>query len=875
MKYMTGQELRESFLSFFAGKEHLRLHSASLIPEDDPTLLLIGAGMAPFKPFFTGKLAPPAPRVVTCQKCVRTGDIENVGRTARHHTFFEMLGNFSFGDYFKKESIAWGWEYITKVLEIPESVLWVTIHTEDDEAYNIWREDIGVAPERIVRLGDNFWEIGQGPCGPCSEIYVDLGEERGCGRPDCRVGCDCDRYLEIWNHVFTQFNKEADGSYTPLEKKNIDTGAGLERIASVLQNKQSNFETDLLFPLVQYAAATAGVTYGQAEKTDVSLKVIADHLRSVAFMIADGITPANEGRGYVLRRVLRRAVRHGRLLGIERLFLSEAADTVADMFGAHYKTIAEQKDYIKSVIRAEEERFSLALTQGTELLNSEIARMKNGGETLLSGETGFRLYDTFGFPLELTEEILAEYGFSLDRAAFDEAMQEQRERARTARGAQDEAGVTLDFSGRPATSFRVDELADVSTLALLFAPDGSRLPRAAAGQEIIAALDVSPFHAEGGGQVGDSGLIIGPAGRAEVRTTKKIANGVTVTYARVVEGALAAGDKASLQVDRLRKRDIARNHTATHLLHAALKAVLGPHVNQAGSYVGPDRLRFDFSHFSPVSRAELSRAELLVNEEILKGKELEIIETSRQTAGEMGAVALFGEKYGENVRVVSVPGFSVELCGGTHVDNVAEIGLFKILGESGTGAGIRRVEAVTGKEAVLYARRLDDMLAEAAGTLKCRPEDVTGRIDALQGELKTLRGEVNRLGGLLTGLRSADVAAAARDLNGLKAAVLEVATADMEALRAFGDQARDKLGEAGVIVLFSKRGAEKLDILVMSGKQAVAKGIHAGKVVKELAAAVGGGGGGRPDMAQAGGRKPEKTAEAIELAWRLLTQAAG
>ncbi|MDR3349255.1 MAG: alanine--tRNA ligase [Acidaminococcales bacterium] len=869
MVNLTGKELRESFLRFFEGKRHLILPSASLIPENDPTLLLIGAGMAPFKPFFTGKLKPPDVRVVTCQKCIRTGDIENVGRTARHHTFFEMLGNFSFGDYFKKESISWGWEYITEILKIPADKLWITIYTEDDEAFAIWRNDIGVPAERISRMKDNFWEIGPGPCGPCSEIYVDLGEERGCGKPDCRVGCDCDRYLEIWNHVFTQFNKELDGSYSPLAKKNIDTGAGLERIASVLQNKKSNFETDLIFPIIQYAQECSGVKYGSSEKTDISLKVIADHARGVSFMIGDGILPSNEGRGYVLRRVLRRAARHGRLLGIDRLFLAGAVDVVAELFGEHYGNIAEKKDYIKKVIQLEEERFNLTLEQGTELLISELANMREGAGKVLSGETVFKLYDTFGFPLELTEEILAEEGFSIDREAFEEAMNKQRELGRSSRGDKERTlSFPLDFSGCDASLFKVDETAKDSVVALMFETGaGARIEAGTAGQEVIIVLSVSPFHAEGGGQVGDAGSVTGENGAAAVHAVRKLADGTTVQYAQITDGRLAVGDKVTAVSDHARKKATARNHTGTHLLHAALKETLGSHVNQAGSYVGPDRLRFDFSHFSPVGAQELAQVELLVNNEILQGKKLEICEVSRQEARAMDAVALFGEKYGEVVRVVSVPGFSVELCGGTHVANTADIGFFKIVGESAVGAGIRRIEAVTGQEAVAFVQNMDALLSGAAAALKCRPGDIGGRIENIQAELKAAQQQVSKQGEILAKLKSDDIGSAVKDINGIKAAVLEIDTADMDVLRGFGDKMRDKLGASGVAVLFSKRGGGKVDLLAIAGKQAVERGVHAGKLVKELAAAVGGGGGGRPDMAQAGGKRAELVPEAMVKAW--------
>lgn len=874
MVYMTGKQLREAFLKFFEERGHLRMPSASLIPQDDPTLLLIGAGMAPFKPFFTGKLTPPSERVVTCQKCIRTGDIENVGRTARHHTFFEMLGNFSFGNYFKKESIAWGWEFVTGVLQIPADKLWITIHVDDDEAFDIWHKDVGVPKERIIRLDEeNFWEIGPGPCGPCSEMHVDLGEERGCGSPDCAVGCDCDRYLEIWNHVFTQFNKELDGSYTPLEKKNIDTGAGLERIASILQNKRSNFETDLMFPIVEYAAKIAKVEYGKEEKTDISLKVIADHARSMVFMIGDGVVPSNEGRGYILRRLLRRAVRHAKLLGIDSLFLIGAVDVVLDIFGEHYEELVAKQDYIKNVVQIEEERFNDTLEQGIELLNSEIVKLQDNNKKILDGSVAFKLYDTFGFPWELTEEILDEHGFTMDKAVFEQAMQEQRQRARAARSDKFDANVVLDFTGCDVSKLSVDESIDKAKIALLLdAKTGEQIKAVEQEQEVIVVLDVTPFHAEGGGQVGDSGSIYTQQGTAQVTTTKKLADGTTVQYCYMEKGVLKVGDDVAAQTDNSIKKDTARNHTATHLLHAALKKVLGEHVNQSGSYVGPDRLRFDFSHFSAVSENELSEIETIVNNEILKGKAVDITETSQQKAREMGAMALFGEKYGDVVRVVSVPGFSMELCGGTHVDNIAEIGLFKIISESSSGAGIRRIEAVTGHGAVAFVQNMDNLIGGIAGTLKARPEDISSRLEGLQNDLKAAQQEISKLNDKLTMMQSDKVADTVREIKGVKATVLNSDIADIDAMRNFGDKVRDKLGDSSVIVLFSKRSEDKLDLLVMAGKEALAKGVHAGKLIKEIASLVGGGGGGRPDMAQAGGKQPEKIAEAMEKSWQLIEE---
>ncbi len=861
---MTGNELRRKFLQFFASKDHLVLPSYSLVPENDPTLLLIGAGMAPFKPFFTGKMKPPHLRIATSQKCVRTGDIENVGRTARHHTFFEMLGNFSFGDYFKKDAIAWGWEFVTKEIGLHPDKLWVTIHTKDDEAFEIWRDDVGVPVDRIIRMEDNFWEIGPGPCGPCSEIYVDLGEERGCGKPDCAVGCNCDRFLEIWNLVFTQFDRDESGNYTPLAKKNIDTGAGLERIASVLQNKKSNFETDLLFPIIEHMEKVAGVKYGAAASTDVSLKVIADHGRSMVVMIGDGILPANEGRGYVLRRILRRAVRHGRLMGVDKPFLTDIVDVVAEIFAEPYPDIGEKRAYIKKVIQMEEDRFNATLLQGLDLLNKHIQEIKAAGGNTLDGAAAFRLYDTFGFPWELTEEILAENGMTMDKAAFDEAMNQQRERARAARG--ENARIDLpDLTGVLKEPVIQDSCAETAKIAAIL-KDGKVIGEANDGEEVAIILSVTPFYAESGGQVGDAGVIAGPLGKMQVSTAQKLPDGTVYHVGYVEEGTLKTGDAVKVVVEMARHRDTARNHTATHLLHAALKQVVGGHVNQAGSLVGPDRLRFDFTHFAPVSEAELAEVEQLVNQVILDNIPVAVIETTQDLAKEMGAVALFGEKYGQKVRVVVAGDFSKELCGGSHVASTAEIALFKIVSEASVGSGLRRIEAVTGRGALEYVNNRERILVAAAATLKTRPEELPGKIEALAADIKEAerelakvkaekaKGEVQRL------VENPVVIGGCQVINA------EVAIPDIEGLRNLADLLRDKLaGKAGIIVLGAKQG-DKVSFVATATPQAVSLGAHAGKIVKAAAAVAGGGGGGRPEMAQAGGKQPEKLTEALEAA---------
>ena len=868
---MTGNELREKYLQFFASKDHLVLPSYSLIPENDPTLLMVGAGMAPFKPFFTGKMKPPHPRITTSQKCVRTGDIENVGKTARHHTFFEMLGNFSFGDYFKREAIAWAWEFITKHLEIPEEQLWVTIYPDDEEAFDIWTKEVGVNPERVVKLEDNFWEIGPGPCGPCSEIYVDLGPERGCS-DNCVLGCDCDRYLEIWNLVFTQFDRDEAGNYNPLAKKNIDTGAGLERIASVLQNKKSNFETDLIFPIIEYASKVSGVKYETSTKNDISLKVIADHARSMTIMILDGILPSNEGRGYVLRRIIRRAIRHGRLLGIETSFLAGAVDAVITIFGNVYPELVEKQDYIRKVISLEEERFHTTLAQGIELLSKLIADLKVTGKDVLDGKSAFKLYDTFGFPWELTAEILEENKFSLDKDAFDAAMNEQRERARAARQENQRVSVP-DLTGINVDSLKQDYNVTTAKVVLLW-KDGKAVEQVHDGEEVGIILDTTAFYAEGGGQAGDTGMIETEVGKVEIENAKKLANGTIYHIGMVVEGLIKVGDNVKILIDAEVKQATARNHTATHLLHAALKNIVGEHVNQAGSSVNSERLRFDFSHFEPLTTEQIEKIEQQVNEAILKAITVDISEKTQNEAKEMGAMALFGEKYGDIVRVVNIKDCSVELCGGTHVNNVAEIGLFKIVSEAGVASGVRRIEAITGKLAYDKVNSVEKTLNKAVSLLKSRNNEVVEKIEALLTQVKTLEQQLAVANSKIAQETASELLATAIDVNGVTIVNAEVEIEDMDGLRNLADLLRDKL-TVGVIVLGAKIADDKVNFVVMATKDAVAKGIHAGNIIKETAKVAGGGGGGRPDMAQAGGKNPEKITEALTMATEVITKQIG
>lgn len=857
MKYMTGNEIRKAYLDFFESKKHLKLHSFSLVPENDPSLLLIGAGMAPLKPYFTGKLVPPSYRVTTSQKCIRTGDIDNVGRTARHHTFFEMLGNFSFGDYFKKEAITWAWEFLTEVLELDTNKLYVTVYPEDEEAYDIWHNIVGLADERIFKLEDNFWEIGEGPCGPDSEIFYDLGPERGCGKPTCNVGCDCDRYLEIWNLVFTQFNKTKDGSYEPLEKKNIDTGAGLERLASVIQQKESNFETDLLFPIMQRVIDVCHGDYNNKEQK-IAVKVIGDHIRAITMMIGDGILPSNEGRGYVLRRILRRAVRFGRVLGIEEAFLADLVDIVIDMYKEAYPELAERKELIKTVIATEEAQFSATLAQGLELLNAMIEDADGTG--VLAGEKVFKLYDTFGFPVELTEEIVQEHGMTIDHDGFDKAMKAQQERARAARAKVSAKVATPDTTGLDQSALVKDENA-VNARVVLIGIDGAAVERAEKDTAITIILDKTPFHAEGGGQIGDTGYITGPSGKAEVTDTKSLANGLTYMIAIVTEGSLSKGDEVDITVDKVRNLDIARNHTATHLLQAALRKVLGTHVNQAGSLVTPERLRFDFTHFSPMTNEELAEVEKEVNRQIMKNVDLEIEEMPVDDAIKKGAMALFGEKYGDIVRVVNVPGFSCELCGGSHVSNTSVIGSFRIVGESGTGTGIRRIEAVTGKAA--HERAVADavLLQEAATLLKSKEADIPAKIEQLLTALKEAEREVAQLSHKLATSSLDDILAAKEEIHGVSVTAASVTVDSAEGLRDMADMVLDKVG--GIVLLGAVQG-DKVSFVCKVDKELTKQGYHAGKIVKAAAVAAGGGGGGRPDMAQAGGKDPQKLEEALK-----------
>ena len=858
------------FLQFFEGKGHLVMKSFSLIPQNDKSLLLINAGMTPLKPYFTGQEIPPRTRVATCQKCIRTGDIENVGKTARHGTFFEMLGNFSFGDYFKHEAIAWSWEFLTKTLEIPEDRLYPSVYVEDDEAFDIWNKEIGIAKERIFRFGkeDNFWEHGAGPCGPCSEIYFDRGEKYGCGKPDCTVGCECDRYIEIWNNVFTQFDNDGNGNYEELENKNIDTGMGLERLAVIMQDVDSIFDVDTVKAIRDRVCELAHVEYGKEDKADMSIRVITDHIRSVTFMVSDGIMPSNEGRGYVLRRLLRRAARHGRLLGISGRFLAELSEVVIRESADGYPELADKKDYILKLISTEEENFNKTIDQGLSILGEMMEQMKKEGTTVLSGENTFKLYDTYGFPVDLTVEILGEKGFTADEEGFLAAMEVQRKTAREAREVTNYMGadVTVYQSIDAAVSSQFvgyDRLEHESKVTVLTTADAI-VDTLSEGMEGTILVEETPFYATMGGQAADTGMISTAEGTFEVADTVKLQGTKIGHVGKMVSGAIHTGDTVKLSVDESRRNLTANNHSATHLMQKALRLVLGSHVEQAGSLVDQEKLRFDFTHFSPMTDEEIAKVEQIVNENILRGLPVVTKEMTLDEAKKTGAMALFGEKYGEKVRVVQMGEFSSELCGGTHVENTRNISAFKILSESGVAAGVRRIEALTGAGLIAYYDQTERQLKQAAKALKAAPADVVKKITAVQEECKALAKENDALKAKMAKAAAGDMMSAAEELNGVKILISRLTDVDMNGMRDLGDEAKQKLGEA--IVVFAAENGGKVNLMATATDGAVAKGAHAGNLIKEIAKLVGGGGGGRPNMAQAGGKNPAGIEEALKRA---------
>ena len=862
------------FLEFFESKGHLAMKSFSLVPHNDKSLLLINSGMAPLKPYFTGAEIPPRRRVTTCQKCIRTGDIENVGKTARHGTFFEMLGNFSFGDYFKDEAIHWSWEFLTQVVGLDPDRLYPSVYQDDDEAFEIWNKEIGIAPERIFRFGkeDNFWEHGAGPCGPCSEIYYDRGEKYGCGKPGCTVGCECDRYMEIWNNVFTQFENDGNGNYTELIQKNIDTGMGLERLAVVVQDVDSIFDVDTLQALRNKVCEMAGVAYEEDAEKDVSIRLITDHIRSATFMISDGIMPTNEGRGYVLRRLIRRAARHGRLLGIPGAFLAKLSETVIEGSKDGYPELDEKREFIFKVLGQEEEKFNKTIDQGLNILAGMEADMKAAGQTVLAGKDAFTLYDTYGFPLDLTKEILDEKGYTIDEEGFKAAMEEQRVKARSARETTNYMGAdaTVYDSIDPAvtsTFVGYDRLTHESKITVL-TTETEVTEAVSDGEKATIFVDETPFYATMGGQEGDKGVIRTADAVFEVEDTIKLLGGKIGHIGKVVKGMFKTGDVVTLEVDPAGRANTCKNHSATHLLQKALKTVLGSHVEQKGSLVTPDRLRFDFVHFAPMTAEEIAKTEELVNKEIQAALPVVTDIMNTDDAKKTGAMALFGEKYSDKVRVVSMGDFSKELCGGTHVENTSQITVFKIVSEAGIAAGVRRIEALTGDGVFRYYRQLEEKLDKASALLKTTPAELENKIAHLQAEVKALHSENESLKAKMAQDALGDVMNQVTEVKGIKLLAAQVEGVDMNGLRDLGDDLKNKLGE-GVVVLASAKDG-KVSLMAMATDGAMKAGAHAGNLIKGIAAIVGGGGGGRPNMAQAGGKNPEKIGEAVAAAAGIL-----
>ena len=866
MKKYGLNELREMFLSFFEEKGHLRLPSYSLIPQDDASLLLINSGMAPMKPWFTGEIEPPRKRVCTCQKCIRTGDIENVGKTSRHGTYFEMLGNFSFGDYFKSEAIAWCWEFLTERVGLAPELLYPSVYFEDDQAFDIWEKEIGIAPERIARLGkeDNFWDHGSGPCGPCSEVYYDRGEEHGCRESNCAPGCDCDRYVEVWNNVFTQFDNDGAGNYTELSQKNIDTGLGLERLACVCQGVGSLFEVDTVIRIIDKVSQISGAAYNQDEESDVSIRVITDHIRSATMMICDGVLPSNEGRGYVLRRLLRRAARHGRILGVTGVFLCDVCGTVIEENKGAYPELIEKTDYITRVIRIEEENFGKTIGTGTAILTEMISGYIKRGEKTLSGADAFKLYDTYGFPPDLTVEILSEHGLDADMESFGEHMEDQRARARKAREALGDlawAGVDLGLDNTP-TVFTDCEKTNAEILAIVTQGELSSSIRE--GDEGIIVLDRTPFYAESGGQTADSGSITCAGAVFKVLSVQS-RGGKHLHHGSMLKGSLRAEDPVTAEIDTGRRRAIARAHTATHLLHAALHAVIGDHARQAGSLVEPDKLRFDFTHFSALTKDELTDIERRVNDSILDGLSIAASEMPMEDAKKLGAAALFGEKYGDTVRVVNMGGYSIELCGGTHLDNTAKAGGFSITSEFSVASGVRRIEATTGKATLASLSDARENLNRLAGIVKAgMPEEIAEKLEQNMAAFRQLRAKLDAA--LIKESRgeAARILSASREIGGLKviAAIVEDTDVDVEKLRQIEDTLRQ--WESGVVAVLAAVKDDKITIMAACGKEAVAKGVKAGDLIKEITKLCGGSGGGKPEFAMGGGKDPSKLRSALD-----------
>ena len=869
-------ELRRMFLDFMESKGHLKMKSFSLVPHNDNSLLIINSGMAPLKPYFTGQEIPPRRRVTTCQKCIRTGDIENIGKTARHGTFFEMLGNFSFGDYFKKEAIAWSWEFLTQVVGLDPDRLYPSVYEDDDEAFELWNKQQGIPAERIFRFGkeDNFWEHGSGPCGPCSEIYYDRGEKYGCGKPGCTVGCDCDRYMEVWNNVFSQFNNDGHGHYTDLIQKNIDTGMGLERLAVAVQDVDSIFDVDTLRALTDHVGEIAHAVYHEDEKKDVSIRIITDHIRSVTFMISDGIMPSNEGRGYVLRRLLRRAARHGRILGIDGLFLSELAKVVIATSKDGYPELEEKKEMILKVISEEENKFNKTIDQGLTILEDLEAAMKEEGKTTLDGADAFKLYDTYGFPLDLTKEILEEKGFDVDEEGFKENMEAQRQAARKARKTTNYMGadVTVYQSIDPAVTSKFvgyDKLVSDSKILVLTTED-EIVEALTDGQNGTIITEKTPFYGTMGGQQGDIGVIETESGSFTVKDTIHLQGGKIGHVGTMTKGMLTQGETVTLKVDEKNRQLTSKNHSATHVLQKALRMVLGSHVEQAGSYVSKDRLRFDFTHFQAMTKEELAKVEEIVNDQIAAALPVITKETTIDEAKKMGAMALFGEKYGSTVRVVCMGDFSLELCGGTHVSNTAAINCFKIISESGIAAGVRRIEALTSEGLIHYYEKLSADLAEASAAAKTTPDKLTERIETMQGEIKALQSENEKLKNQMAKDAVGNVMDQVVEINGVKLLAVALKDTGMNELRNLGDQFKEKLGNGVVVIASAAEG--KVKLMATATDEAIKAGAHAGNLIKGIAALVGGGGGGRPNMAQAGGKNPDGIQAALKKAAEVLKE---
>ena len=860
-------ELREMFLSFFESKGHLRLPSFSLIPQNDASLLLINSGMAPMKPYFTGEVEPPRHRVCTCQKCIRTGDIENIGKTARHGTYFEMLGNFSFGDYFKHEAITWSWEFLTKVVGLDENRLYPSIYQDDDEAFEIWNKEVGVPAERIFRFGkeDNFWEHGSGPCGPCSEIYYDRGESYGCGKPTCTVGCDCDRYMEVWNNVFSQFNNDGQGNYTELVQKNIDTGMGLERLAVVCQNVDSLFDVDTVMNITHKVTELTGASYGQSVKMDVSLRVITDHIRASTFMIADGVLPSNEGRGYVLRRLLRRAARHGKLLGVNHPFLYQVVETVIHENENHYTYLRERAEYITKVVKVEEENFARTIDGGMAIFNAMLAEHKAKGETQFSGTDAFKLYDTYGFPIDLTLEMVADEDMTLDQEGFHKLMQEQKERAREARKALGDlawAGIDLGLDNTPTTFVGYTQNnCDAKVLAVCVGDEVSGT--IAGGESGIIVLDKTPFYAEMGGQVADQGLILMGHSRFQVTNVQKDKGGKFLHYGKMLSGSIKVDDEVCASIDVERRKAIMRAHTATHLLQKALQSVLGDHVHQAGSFVEPDHLRFDFTHYSALTNEELMKVNAIVQNSILEGYDVEIREMAIEDAKAMGATALFSEKYGDTVRVVNMGNYSIELCGGTHLNNTAKVGPFELVSEGSVASGVRRIDAITGKACLERMEQAQSTLMEAAMKLKAKPAELAERIQNQIEEVKELKRRIEQYRAREAAGEVDRFLFGARSVGDFKVLTAVVSNADAARLRQMGDLLREK--NPNVVAVLATVNGDKPTFLAVCGKNAVAAGVKAGELVKQVCCCCGGSGGGKPDSAMGGGKDVLKVDNALAM----------